>query len=150
MNRLVLGLVMAIAVGGATADEAGLERLASARALWESAAASDYRYGYEKHCECYRDAPPVTVVTVAGGTIERVFHRHDDSEREVPAREGSLDLYWTIDDLFDKLAGAYAREAVVRVDYDPVRGYPQTLYIDYDPTFSGDETDLRLTQFEVL
>lgn len=134
----------------ARADEADLEALESARGLWQMAQAGDYRYSYQKYCECNREEPPTTVVTVRQGSIQSVYHLHSDSEREVPAREGSLDLYWTVDDLFDKLASAYRRDAVVRVTYEPTAGYPVSLFIDYDPGFIGDETDLRLTRFEPL
>jgi Family of unknown function (DUF6174) len=152
---MVLGLT---ALAGATmltgaaalADEADLARLEAARSLWQAAQSGDYRFGYQKYCECNRDVPPTTVITVTDGRIESVYHLHTDSDREVPARDGSLDLYWTVDDLFDKLAGAYGRDAVVRVEYEPRFGYPTSLYIDYDPGYLGDETDLKLTQFEPL
>jgi len=152
MRRFVMTIGPATLLTGAPAlaDEADLARLESARALWGAAQAGDYRYDYRKYCECNRDEPPVTVVTVAGGAVESVYHLHGDSDREVPARDGSLDLYWTVDELFDKLADAYARDAVVRAEYEPALGYPLTLYIDYDPAFVGDETDLRLTRFEPL
>jgi hypothetical protein len=152
MKRIAMTMALAGLVAGApaAADEAALARLEAARALWQAAQSGDYRYGYQKYCDCNREEPPVTVVTVAGGEIDEVFHLHGDSDREVPARDGSLDLYWTVDDLFDKLASAYARDAVVRAEYEPDLGYPTSLYIDYDPGFVGDETDLRLTRFEPL
>lgn len=135
---------------GLAADDAALEQLAAARERWQAARPRDYVYGYHKHCDCYRELPPETVITVMDGYVERVFHLHDDSEREVPAREGSLGLYWTIEDLFAKIEAALATEAIVRASYDPALGYPTTLYIDYDPTIPGDETDLRLTRVEIL
>ncbi|HUF72135.1 MAG TPA: DUF6174 domain-containing protein [Gammaproteobacteria bacterium] len=143
-----IGLIGLLAGVPAPADEAGVARLEAARALWQATQSGDYRYGYQKYCDCNRDEPPVTVVTVTNGEVENVYHLHGDSDREVPARDGSLDLYWTVDDLFDKLAGAYARDAVVRAEYEPDFGYPTSLYIDYDLGVVGDETDLRLTQFE--
>lgn len=152
MKRFATTICLAglLASASALADEAGLERLDAARALWQAAQTGSYRYGYRKYCDCNRDEPPVTVVTVSDGDIESVYHLHSDSDREVPARDGSLDLYWTVDDLFEKLAGAYALEAVVRAEYEPDFGYPTSLYIDYDSAVIGDETDLRLTRFEPL
>ena len=140
-----LGILIA---GSALANEADLERLNAARALWVDSHDGDYRYSYQKFCECYAGEPPVTVVTVIDGAIERVFHRHGNSEREVPARDGSFSLYWTVDELFDKLATAYGADAVVQAEFDADTGYPVTLFIDYDPGFVGDETDLRLTGVE--
>jgi hypothetical protein len=79
----LIGLA-ALAAAGVMAAEADVERLDAAQALWQAAAADDYRYAYEKYCECYRDAQPQTVVTVTDGAIERVHHLHEDSDREVP------------------------------------------------------------------
>lgn len=142
-----LAAVVALA-SSAIADEP--ERLAAERSRWQAAQSGDYRYAYRKFCECNREEPPLTVVTVQSGRIERVHHLHSDSEREVPAREGSLELYWTIDDLFDKLALAIERDATVRVEYHAELGYPISLFIDYDAAFDGDEIDLRLIEVEPL
>lgn len=147
-----LGAVVAVSAlsAAALAAETDLERLAAARTRWEAAQQGDYLYGYQKYCECQREDPPVTVVTVRNGRIERVYHVHSDSPREVPARADSLDAYWTIDDLFDKIAGAIGTAAEVRVEYDAAAGYPSSLYIDYDAALIGDEVDLRLTRFETI
>jgi hypothetical protein len=139
----LVALVMAFGGAAPAADAAALADLAAARDRWQRIAAADYEYAYRKFCDCTRDLPPETVVNVTDGSIVRVLHRHEDTATEVPAREGSLDLYWTIDDLFDKLASALSREALVRVQYEPRYGYPTALYVDYDMTFIGDETDLR-------
>ena len=144
----IVVMSMSMVCQASLADDIGLERLESARARWLAAQSGNYRYSYQKYCDCYRGEPPTTVVTVRNGRIDEVFHVHSDSDRQVPARDGSVDLYWTVEDLFGKLAAAYAREAVVRVEYDSSQGYPVSLYIDYDPAFSGDETDLRLSAFE--
>jgi hypothetical protein len=132
----------------ASADDETPAELEASRSLWRAAQSGDYRFEYQKYCDCNRNAPPVTVVTVTGGAISEVHHRHEDTGSEVPAREGSLDLYWTMDDLFDKLARAYMLEAQVRVTYDGRFGYPTSLYIDYDQALVGDETDLRQIRFE--
>ena len=151
MTRSMITLAMFAAAvwvpAAASADSALLE---SARSLWQSAQSGNYRYSFQKYCECYRGEPPTTVVTVRDGQIRDVFHVHSDSDRQVPARDGSLDLYWTVEDLFGKLETAYSRDAVVRVEYHPDLGYPVSLYIDYDPGFVGDETDLRLREFVQL
>jgi len=133
----------------ASAQDAALDRLAAARQLWQSAAHADYGYSYQKYCECNRDIPPVTHVVVVDGRIERVYHVHSDSDREVPAREGSLDLYYTIDDLFAKLETAFAGGVTTRAEYDPRMGYPTSIFIDYSPTITGEELDLRQIRVEL-
>jgi hypothetical protein len=114
---------------------------------WKAAGPSSYEYGYNKYCECHRDTPPETVVTVDAGSVTRVYHKYADSAREVPAREGSLDLYWTIDDLFTLIEAATAHAATVRVRYDETLGYPTAVFIDYDAALIGEELDVRLTRF---
>jgi hypothetical protein len=119
--------------------------LAAARNLWRRAALADYEYGYRKYCACHPDTPPETIVTVRGGAIVNVRHRPVDSTNEVPARAGSLQYYWTIDELFELIASARARGAAVRATYDGERGFPTEIHIDYDKNAIGDELDVVLT-----
>ena len=109
-----------------------------------------YRYTYQKYCDCHPDTPPQTVVTVENLVITRVFHLYSNSDREVPARIGSLDLYWTIEDLFELIGSASEQRAVTRVSYHEDLGYPTRIYIDYDADLVGDELDLQLTMLELL
>jgi hypothetical protein len=119
--------------------------LAAARNLWRRAAISDYEYGYRKYCACHPDSPPETVVTVRGGAIVGVRHRPVDSTNEVPARAGSLQYYWTIDELFELIDSAKRRGAAVQASYDRERGFPTEIHIDYDKNVIGDELDVVLT-----
>ena len=148
-----LALIAAVTTTGLRAQEptaAALAALEAAEARFAAAQDGSYRYGYHKNCECYAGTPPLTVVTVTDGSVERVHHVHEDDPREVPAREGSEDLYWTVPELFGKLEGAYERGAVVRVSFHESDGYPTSLYIDYDAALIGEETDLELVLFEPL
>lgn len=147
MRRLLCAALMSLGLVASAAGAADAE-LERHRERWNAAGASDYVYAYRKHCECHRDAPPETVVRVSDGEITRVHHEHQDSDREVPARDGSLDLYWTIDALFDLLERAYEAGAEVRVRYDAELGLPRELHVDYDAELVGDEVDLRVTRFE--
>jgi hypothetical protein len=122
---------------------------AASRARWAAADVGAYEYAYHKFCECHEESPPETVVAVRGAAVIRVHHRHPDSEREVPAREGSLAYYWTIDDLFALVESAAARNATVRASYDATLGHPTRVYIDYDAALVGDEVDVRLTRLDL-
>jgi hypothetical protein len=141
--RAVLCFVAAACVAFAAAAQP--TDLAAARNLWRRAAVTDYEYGYRKYCACHPDTPPETIVTVRGGAIVGVRHRPVDSTNEVPARAGSLQYYWTIDELFDLIASARARGAAVRASYDRERGFPTEIHIDYDKNLIGDEVDVVLT-----
>ena len=63
---------------------------------WRSTGLAQYEYGYHKHCECYRDSPPETVVTVRDGVVIGVRHRPANSSNEVPAEQRNLQFYWTV------------------------------------------------------
>lgn len=119
--------------------------LDDARARWQAAALSGYEYGYHKYCECYRDSPPETIVSVRDGEIIGVRHRPAGSDVEVPAAEKNLGYYWTVDGLFGLIASALERGVEVRTLYDDALGFPREVYIDYDAELIGDELDLRLT-----
>jgi hypothetical protein len=138
---------LALLAPAAADDPAALDE---ARTRWNAAAISDYRYSYRKFCVCYNGEPPEVVVTVTGGRVSDAYSRHADSASEVSATEGRLDLYWTMSDLFDKLAAAYARGATVEAEYEPGFGYPVRVFIDDFADFAGEETDVRLTGFEIL
>jgi hypothetical protein len=138
----LVALVAAPAFGDAALD--------GARARWQSAALSGYEYGYHKYCECHRDSPPETIVTVRDGKVVAVRHRPAGSDAEVPAADKNLEYYWTVEGLFDLAASALDRGVLVRAQYDAAQGFPRELYIDYDTDFIGDELDLRLTAVTAL
>jgi hypothetical protein len=149
ISRLCLAagvLAAALAPLAPSARGGEADDLESSWARWRAAGLTSYEYGYNKYCDCHRDTPPETVVVVAAGAVDRVYHLYGDSAREVPAREGSTDLYWTIDDLFGLIEGALERNATVRARYDETLGYPTAVFVDYDPAFIGDEIDVRLTR----
>jgi len=119
--------------------------LDAARARWKSAAIASYEYGYNKYCDCHRESPPETVVTVRGGTVTGVRHRPVGTTVEVPAADKNFQYYWTVDGLFELIAAAQARGVQVRAAYDAELGFPREIYIDYDTNLIGDELDLRMT-----
>jgi hypothetical protein len=139
-----LPLAVAMVVWPAASVSADPE-LDAARARWQRAALASYEYGYHKFCECHRESPPETVVTVADNAVTRVRHRPAGSTVEVPALD-RIEYYWTVEGLFDLVGSALERGVEVRVDYDAALGYPREIYIDYDADFIGDELDLRLTR----
>lgn len=140
----LVAVVLGVASFGAAAQDGELQRH---RAQWQADGPKSYVYGYNKYCDCHPTDPPETVVTVANGEVTRVYHLLAGSSREVPARAGSLELYWTIDDLFDLIDSAMsAGAAATRVRYDDTLGYPVSIYVDYDSDLVGDELDLRITR----
>src|SRR5688572_3145417 len=145
-SRSTLNAVLAanavLFAAGASADA----ELDGARARWQSATLASYEYGYHKYCECHRESPPETVVTVSDGSVTAVRHRPAGSTTEVPAADKNFQYYWTVEGLFDLIAAAQERGVQVRAAYDAELGFPREIYIDYDANFIGDELDVRLTK----
>jgi hypothetical protein len=141
-STLWLAATLLAAVPVAVHADAALD---AARAKWRAAKLASYEYGYHKFCECHRDSPPETVVSVRDGKVVNVRHRPAGSQTEVPAAEKNFEYYWTVDGLFDLIAAAQARRVEVRAEFDPKVGIPTRIYIDYDKNMIGDELDLRLT-----
>jgi hypothetical protein len=135
---VTLGTCVAVA---ASADT----ELDGARVRWQAAALAGYEYGYHKFCECHRESPPETTVTVRDGKVVAVRHRPAGTTTDVPAAEKNLSYYWTVDGLFDLIAAAQTRGVQVRATYDSALGFPREVYIDYDADFIGDELDVRVT-----
>jgi hypothetical protein len=147
LRSAAAGALLAIALLGEARADADLD---AALGRWQKAALRSYEYGYHKFCECHRDSPPETVVSVRDDKVVRVRHRPVGYTEEVPAAEKNLEYYWTVDGLFALLESAFERGVQVRAKYDAVLGYPSEIYIDYDADMIGDELDLRLTSVTSL
>ena len=144
--RAALGS-LAVAVAAPVLGDAALD---DARSRWQAAALAGYEYGYHKYCECHRDSPPETTVTVRDGQVVGVRHRPANTDAVVPAADKNLEYYWTVEGLFGLIASALERGVQVRALYDSERGFPREVFIDYDAEFIGDELDLRLTGVTAL
>ena len=143
--RALLAFALAAALALAAFPAAADAELDGARARWRTAAAAAYEYGYHKFCECHRESPPETIVTVRDGNVVGVRHRPAGSTNEVPAADKNLGYYWTVEGLFALIESAQERGVEVRAAYDAALGFPREIFIDYDAEFIGDELDLRLT-----
>jgi hypothetical protein len=141
----ITGLVLALAVGGvaAASDDDELE---ANRARWSASGLDAYQYGYQKFCDCNREAPPETLVTVRDGRVVDVRHRPSGTAIDVLAAEENFQYYWTVEELFSLIETGLSRDATVRADYDQEFGFPLAIYIDYGPDYPGDVLDLRLTR----
>ena len=119
--------------------------LDGARARWQSAALAGYEYGYHKYCECHRESPPETIVTVRDGTVVGVRHRPAGSTTEVPAADKNFEYYWTVDGLFGLIASALERGVQVRARTTPRSGSRARSTSITTPISSATSSILRLT-----
>ena len=116
-----------------------MDRLGEQRARWQALGLNDYTYDVQRICFCpFREGVRVTVVdgAVAGAT--------DLATGEV-LEPNEVQWYLTIDDLFDLVQDAYDRNAhEVQVEFDPSRGYPTRIYIDYSEMIADEELGFTL------
>src|SRR4029453_16761563 len=93
---------------------------------WETAGISDYTWHIYVGCFC--DSGTSTVKVVDGKPVELLV-AGKRSSIQIDQEHGVIPL--TIEDLFDVLDEAYAKDAqVIHVTYDQDFGYPTDIYID--------------------
>ncbi len=143
LSPLVALLAFNALLDHAVADEA----LDVNQSRWGDAGISDYEFRYQKVCECHRDKPSDTIITIVGGEIVGIRYDREDYLEEIPVPPEKYSWFRTIDDLFSLIATAQEREAVVRVTYDPGLGYPTRIYIDYEQDLVGEEVELQILEF---
>ena len=142
----LLACLIASLLVSVTTPVLGDEALDVSRKKWEAANVSSYEFRYQKVCECHREMPSDTIVTVEQGEIVGVRFDREDFLDEVPVPPEKYEWFRTIDNLFALVAGALEREAVVRVSYEPELGYPTRIYIDYVQDMVGEEVELHVLE----
>ncbi len=116
-----------------------MDRLGEQRARWETQGLADYTYDVRRVCFCpFREGVRVTVVDGA------VTGASDLATGEV-LEPNEVQLYLTIDGLFDLIQDAYDRNAhQVQVEFHPSRGYPTRIFIDYSEMIADEELGFTL------
>ena len=130
-------LLASLACGDSTGPEVDL--LSEQRALWETLGLQDYAYDVQRVCFCLvREGVRVTVM---GGAVTGAT---DLATGEV-LEPNEVQWYLTVDGLFDILQDAYDRNAhEVQVEFDPNRGYPTRIFIDYSEMIADEELGFTL------
>ena len=120
--------------------------LENARQRWASNGAASYDFTVYLSCFCTPDAGRPVVVVVANGVVQsRKFV--DTGAAVTPPFSPA---YSTIEGLFDIVADARARNAAqLDVEYDPERGYPKRIGIDYIANAIDDEINYTVLDFHV-
>lgn len=152
MRRFHKPAALALALAGSVLLLAGCgSHLNDAREVWRDARArwtanrpSQYTYTLERLCFCPEEVRgPVRIVVRGDSVLSRAYV---GSGQAVPAQYAVH--FGTIESLFDVIDDAIDRKAAeLSTQYDPARGYPLTVNIDYVANAIDEELGLRVSEF---
>ena len=136
MRYIPLTAALLLAACGGDSTTAPANHLGEQRALWASHGLTDYTFDVVRICYCQFVAD--VRVTVKDGVITGVTELASEVARDP-------ELFRTIDGLFDLVQDAYDRDAhEVQVEFDPSRGYPTRIWIDYVLMIADEEMGFTL------
>jgi hypothetical protein len=124
-------------------DVRSLTQLERGETRWDRFGLESYVYAVERICFCPVEAiGPVRVRVESGAAVQRTYVATGD-----PVPESWAELFPTVEGLFGVLRDAYGRDAhEVHVTYDPARGYPTDMMIDYEEQVADEELGFRVTE----
>ncbi len=128
----------------------GDEELDANRGKWKTTGIDHYELRYQRVCECHREVPADTIVTVDGGRIVDVRYRRDDYLTDIPVPAERRKWFSTVEDFFGLIERALQSGALVRASYQPDLGYPRRIYIDYHKLMVGEEVELHILEVRDL
>ena len=136
MRYIPLTAALLLAACGGDSTTAPANHLGEQRALWASQGLTDYTFDVVRICYCQFVAD--VRVTVKDGVITGVTELASEVARDP-------ELFRTIDGFFDLVQDAYDRDAhEVQVEFDPSRGYPTRIWIDYVLMLANEEMGFTL------
>lgn len=146
---LVLLLGLPVGAGCDTRDDGGsqLQELARRqRVLWRDQNIDSYRFVYEAICaNCATRLNGPFEVIVRDGVRQHVVYAGDTLGTD------SLDLFFTIEALFDFIDEGFSRNPErSSVTFDPELSYPLRVIFDYSLRSAGEEDLVQVNQFEEL
>ena len=147
MKRITLLLVSLILAGCSASPSSGSD-VERNLGKWEAQGISDYRFNLNIGCFCpWSDLMPLTIEVRNG---EPVSITSGGEQVTDPFLE-SFKQYDTMEELFEVILSAQESGAdEIKVEYDPVYGFPASIAIDYIELAMDDEMGLYVTGFEVL
>jgi len=108
---------------------------------WEALEVESYTFSFQISCFCPSEFTLPKQVKVVNNTITHVNGVAYDKDTNWDIR--------TIDQLFDIIADAEKKDAhVLEVKYDPNKGYPTSIFIDYDEMIADEEVGYTLANIK--
>jgi hypothetical protein len=144
---LALAALALQACTGGPFDASGARaELRAGRALWQREGVADYAYTIRRVCFCGPEVAGPVRVEVRGGQTVRV---ETSSGRTIAP--GAFDQLDTVEELFATIAEAIERDPHrIMAGYDPARGHPVSLFVDYDRRTVDEENGFEVSDFVVL
>jgi hypothetical protein len=147
MRTRLLLLLAVVACSQLTEPERVASDLAMAKRRWAATAPASYQYTFSRSCFCLVEFTRPVVVTVRNGTVESVHY----ADTGAPVAPSLVPGYPTIEGVFALVDEALVKHAAsVTAEYDPARGYPVRIFIDFIAAAVDDEMAYRIRDFVVL
>ncbi|MEO8621581.1 MAG: DUF6174 domain-containing protein [bacterium] len=147
-RQSALGFTFALTLLGGCRDITGstVAQLASARERWAANGPASYDFTISLSCFCATDALRPVVVVVNNGVVQSRKYADTGADVSPPFSKA----YSPIEELFGIVEDAQARNAAqLDVTYDPARGYPASIDIDYVAMAVDDEISYSVRDFHV-
>ena len=136
LSVMRLRLTTLLLLGACASPTTPENDLADYRTLWEAQRLTDYTFDVSRVCYCQFRGD--VRVTVKDGVITGVSELASEVARDP-------ETFRTIDGLFDLVQDAYDRDAhEIQVEFDPGRGYPTRIWIDYVEMMADEEMGFTL------
>ncbi|HVD06048.1 MAG TPA: DUF6174 domain-containing protein, partial [Gemmatimonadaceae bacterium] len=132
----------AVTVGACDGPTAPERKLQAARLKWEHTRPAAYTYTVALYCFCPQEGSGPVIVSVRDGVVESRTYVNSGAA----VAPTYADYFPTIDGLFEVIEDARRQGAyAINVTYDPARGFPVVISIDYERATADDELTYRAT-----
>jgi hypothetical protein len=135
----------AVTVGACDGPTAPERQLQAARLKWERTRPAAYTITVARFCFCTQEGSGPVIVSVRDGVVESRTYV-DNGAAVAPTDAGNFP---TVDGLFEVIEDAHRQEAdAINASYDPARGFPVFISIDYVREMADEELSYRTTNFQ--
>ena len=137
-------LTAAASLGACDGPTAPERQLQAARLKWERTRPAAYTFSIARWCYCMQEGIGPVIVSVRDGVVES--RTYVNSGAAVAPTDA--DYFPTVDGLFEVIEDARRQGAdAINATFDPTRGFPVVISIDYVRAAADDEITYRATDF---